>query len=105
MATHPDVQKQAQAELDTVVGPHRLPCIADRSSLPFIDAILRESLRWQRVLPLGVAHRATADDEYRGYFIPKGALIIPNQWYAIRVTASFEICVTPVVSCLQGYSA
>lgn len=35
MMLHPEAQKRAQQELDTVVGSDRLPTIADRSSLPF----------------------------------------------------------------------
>ena len=53
MAKHPDVQEKAQAELDAVVGQDRLPEYADRASLPYIEAIISELLRWQPVLPLG----------------------------------------------------
>ena len=31
---------------------------------------------------IGVPHRVQADDVYRGYDIPEGAMIIPNVWYA-----------------------
>lgn len=79
---HPDAQRKAQAELDAVIGPNRLPRYADRSSLPYINAVVKESLRWQPVTPLGGPHKSTADDEYRGWFIPKGTIVIANQWYA-----------------------
>jgi cytochrome P450 len=72
MAVHPDVQNKAQIEIDTIVGPHRLPEFEDRPSLPFVEALFREVFRWRPVLPLGVAHATTADDIYNGYFIPKG---------------------------------
>lgn len=78
---HPDVQEKAQQELDEVIGSNRLPVFADRASLPYVDAILRECLRWQPVAPIGVAHKPVTDDEYRGYLIPKGAFIMVNQWY------------------------
>ena len=29
------------------------------------------------MVPLGVFHRVIEDDEYNGFFIPKGAVIIP----------------------------
>lgn len=29
----------------------------------------------------GVAHVSTEDDVYNGYFIPKGAILLPNIWY------------------------
>ena len=52
MALYPEVQKKAQAEIDAVVGPHRLPDFEDRSSMPYINAIVKESMRWHLVLPL-----------------------------------------------------
>jgi cytochrome P450 len=73
MAVHTDIQKKAQSEIDTVIGTHRLPEFEDRPSLPFVEALYREVLRWKPVLPLGVAHAASADDIYNGYFIPKGS--------------------------------
>ncbi|KAJ7366935.1 cytochrome P450 [Mycena albidolilacea] len=84
MAVHPDVQKKAQIEIDTIVGPHRLPEFEDRPSLPFVEALFREVFRWRPVLPLGVAHATTADDIYNGYFIPKGATVIANIWAMTR---------------------
>jgi cytochrome P450 len=72
MATHPLAQKKAQNELDTVIGTHRLPEFQDRPSLPYVEALYREVMRWKPVLPLGVAHAASEDDVYEGYFIPKG---------------------------------
>ncbi|KAJ6508727.1 cytochrome P450 [Mycena sanguinolenta] len=84
MATHPEVQRKAQTEIDTVVGDHRLPGFEDRSSLPYVEAVYREVLRWRPVLPLGVAHASCADDIYNDYFIPKGATVIGNAWAMTR---------------------
>lgn len=74
MATSPDVVKRAQTELDAVVGRDRLPNYDDHDSLPYIEAIVREVLRWRPVLPLSPPHSTTGDDIYKGYFIPKGAV-------------------------------
>ncbi|KAF7365164.1 Cytochrome p450 [Mycena venus] len=84
MALHPDIQKRAQHEIDTVVGTHRLPEFEDRPSLPFIEALYREVMRWRPVLPLGLAHATSAHDVYNGYFIPKGATVIGNIWAMTR---------------------
>lgn len=73
-AVAPDVQKKAQQEIDRVVGRNRLPTYNDWEFLPYTEAIMREVLRWRPVLPLGVPHRVTVDDIYKGYFIPKGGL-------------------------------
>lgn len=51
---YPSVARRAQAELDSVVGNERLPTFADTENLPYIDAVLKESLRWRSVAPLGL---------------------------------------------------
>ncbi|KAI0791751.1 cytochrome P450 [Abortiporus biennis] len=80
MLTFPTVQKKAQEELERVVGRNRLPDFNDKPSLPFVDALVKEVMRWQPVTPLAAPHATTASDEYMGYYIPNGALIIGNAW-------------------------
>ncbi len=65
--------EKAQAELDRVVGLGHLPTFEDRYQLPYIDAIYREILRLRPPLSICLAHISTEDDEYKGYYIPKGA--------------------------------
>ncbi|KAF9266522.1 cytochrome P450 [Marasmius fiardii PR-910] len=84
MALHPKIQKQAQNELEIVSGKGSLPTYVDRSDFPYMEAILRETLRWAPVFPLGVPHRAFSDDTIDGYFIPKGTLVIANAWAMTR---------------------
>ncbi|KAH9853240.1 cytochrome P450 [Lenzites betulinus] len=90
MAKYPDVQRRAQAELDAVVGPERLPGFDDKPSLPYIAAIIKECIRWRITLPLGIAHHSMEDDEYRGYYIPKGTVVIPNVWAYSRDTRYYS---------------
>ena len=80
MILFPEVQKKAYEELMSVVGPHRLPQLEDEGSLPYIRALAKECLRWRSVVPLGIPHRVLEDDEYRGYHIPKGSMVIANLW-------------------------
>ncbi|KAI0350830.1 cytochrome P450 [Trametes cingulata] len=84
MAMHPEEQRKAQAEVDAVVGPHRLPDFADREALPYVNALIKEVFRWHNVVPLGIPHETTADEEFNGWFIPKGTMVIPNQWAMAR---------------------
>ncbi|KAJ3549201.1 hypothetical protein NMY22_g974 [Coprinellus aureogranulatus] len=81
MIMNPEIQKKAQAEIDSVVGTDRLPAITDRSSLPYIRSIMAEVLRWHPPVPLGIPHSVTRDDFYEGYHIPAGAIVMPNIWY------------------------
>ncbi len=53
MLLFPEVQKKAQAEIDTVIGPNRLPDFTDRTNLPYVDAVFKEVLRWHTFVPLG----------------------------------------------------
>jgi cytochrome P450 len=57
MLLYPDTQQKAQNELDTVIGRDRFPTFEDRPSLPFIDAICKEVLRWRPITPLGAFNR------------------------------------------------
>ena len=75
MIAYPDIQAKAQRGLETVMGNDRLPNFDDRPSLPYIEALLKELLRWRPVLPLCLPHSTREDDIYKGYFIPKGKLI------------------------------
>lgn len=73
MILHPEVQKKAHEELDRVIGNGRLPTYEDRDSLPYIEAVVREVLRWRPIVPLGLPHATSFDDIYNGHFIPRGA--------------------------------
>ena len=91
MVTNPDIQQRAQQQIDAVVGKGRLPTFGDRVRLPYIDAIIHETLRLRSPVPLSVPHAATEDDHYKGYHIPKGKPII-----AVRETIVL-LCLTGTV--------
>ncbi|KAJ7069399.1 cytochrome P450 [Mycena amicta] len=77
MVIFPECQRRAQSELDSVLGG-RLPTLEDRKNLPYMECVFQESMRWNPAVPLGVPHRCTEDDTYRGMHIPKGAVVISN---------------------------
>lgn len=92
----PEVQERAQKELDRVTAGSRLPTFSDSASLPYIEAVVKELLRWECVVPLGLPHVTRVDDVsgrlsyrtsclihhqvYNGMFIPAGTTILPNQY-------------------------
>lgn len=53
MALYPESQMKAQAEIDAVIGNTRLPTFRDLDALPYVNAVLKETLRWQNVTPMG----------------------------------------------------
>lgn len=45
MVLFPEVQRRAQKELDHVIGFDRLPTLDDLDSLPYVDALCKETVR------------------------------------------------------------
>nr|BAL05145.1 cytochrome P450 [Phanerodontia chrysosporium] len=89
MAFYPEVQKKAQDEINKVVGHERMPVVADRDSLPYVNAILKELLRWRPVLPL-IAHSVNEEDEYKGYYVPKDTVILANVWAVLHDESNYD---------------
>lgn len=97
LAKNPHVQAKARAELDAVCGTERAPLFSDFAKLPYINAIIKEGLRWRPTSDLGLPHTVTkgtshflpyfifliltdTDDYYNGMFIPKGSTIFVGVW-------------------------
>jgi cytochrome P450 len=54
MIQYPEVQARAQAEIDDVVGREHPPRVEDLEKMPYIKAMVKETLRWRPVGPLGM---------------------------------------------------
>lgn len=81
LVTHPHVLKAAQREMDAVIGSERMPTFADKSRLPYVNALCKEVLRWRPVAVLGgTPHASTEDDVYKGFHIPSETTILGNSW-------------------------
>ncbi|THG97350.1 hypothetical protein EW026_g4630 [Hermanssonia centrifuga] len=78
MTLYPNALRRAHEELDTVIGRDRLPCFQDQKDLPYINAIVKELLRWRPIAPIGAPRRCAQDNWYKGYLIPKGQLFNTN---------------------------
>lgn len=59
MIQHPEILQKAQKELDSVVGNSRLPTFSDRANLPYVNAVVNETLRLSSPVPLGQSHAFT----------------------------------------------
>ncbi|ETS81249.1 hypothetical protein PFICI_06251 [Pestalotiopsis fici W106-1] len=82
MTVFPEVQKRAREEIDRVTGGTRLPGFQDRDQLLYVEAVVKEALRWNPIAPMGLPHATDEEDTCRGYRIPKGSLIIPSiAWF------------------------
>ncbi|KAI5889746.1 cytochrome P450 [Schizophyllum commune H4-8] len=94
MLNNPQAQRRAHEELDAVLGPletadgapGQLPDMSDEPRLPFVTAIVRESLRWMPVTPLAIPHAYTGEepDVYKSYTIPARSIVIANVWAIVH---------------------
>ncbi|KAJ7185204.1 cytochrome P450 [Mycena filopes] len=80
MLSNPGAMKAAQSELDNVVRPGFFPAFEDEAELPYISAIMQETLRWNPVTPLAIPHSTTEEDVYQDYHIPAGSTVVANVW-------------------------
>ncbi|XP_015253796.1 PREDICTED: cytochrome P450 2J6-like [Cyprinodon variegatus] len=78
LINNPPIQEKVQEEIDRVVGQKRQPTMADRSNMPFTDAVIHEIQRMGNIVPLNGLRMAARDTTLGGYFIPKGTAVMPN---------------------------
>ncbi|XP_064923381.1 cytochrome P450 2H2-like [Columba livia] len=74
---YPEMAERMQKEIDCVIGRDRSPCMADRSRMPYTDAVAHEIQRFIDFLPFNVPRSVTKDIKFRDYFIPKDTMIFP----------------------------
>jgi len=53
LLNHPEALNRAHEEIDRVIKPGRLPDFTDEPSLPYVTAIVKETMRWRPTAPLG----------------------------------------------------
>jgi hypothetical protein len=108
MLANPEAQRKAQTEIDAVTGGKYLPDFDDEAAMPYVSALVKEVLRWKNVTPIGmyfigipspshnsatpgVPHFLATEDEYRGYRLPAGSIVIGSTWSVIQIPRFFSI--------------
>ncbi|KAF2324307.1 hypothetical protein GH714_012163 [Hevea brasiliensis] len=80
LLNHPKVLKKAQAEIDNIVGQERLINETDLARLPYVCAIINETLRMYPPGPLLMPHESSQDCTVGGYRVPRGTMLLVNMW-------------------------
>nr|QWK52277.1 cytochrome P450 706A4 [Isatis tinctoria] len=80
LISNPKLMKRAQQELDEVVGKENIVEESHITRLPYILAIMKETLRLHPTIPLLVPHRPAETAVVGGYTIPKDTKIFINVW-------------------------
>lgn len=81
--------EKVQEEIDQVVGRSRRPCVADRTQMPYTDAVVHEIQRFISLLPIGLPHTVAKDTRFREYIIPKVS----------RQRVEKQLCPPPLLTC------
>jgi cytochrome P450 len=77
---NPAILAKATEELDTIVGVGRLVTEGDIPHLPYIHAIMKETMRMHPVVPLLVPRMSREDASVAGYDVPAGTRVLVNTW-------------------------
>ncbi|KIW82663.1 hypothetical protein Z517_05690 [Fonsecaea pedrosoi CBS 271.37] len=79
-ALHSEVQEKGCEDVDAVCGTERSPKWTDFQKMPYVNAIVKEGMRWRPTSPTALPHALKEDDWYENMFIPKGAIIQIASW-------------------------
>lgn len=77
---HRESMDRAKAELHRAVGPTRKVEESDIDRLPYLQAVVKETLRLHPPIPFLVPRRAMEDTEFMGYRVPKDTQVFVNTW-------------------------
>ncbi|KAL1565758.1 cytochrome P450 [Salvia divinorum] len=81
LVNHPEIQRKLRHELDTVLGPGVQITEPDTTKLPYLQAVVKETLRLRMAIPLLVPHMNLHDAKLGGFDIPAESKILVNAWW------------------------
>nr|WAU48303.1 cinnamate 4-hydroxylase [Colchicum autumnale] len=81
LVNHPEIQQKLRHEIDTVLGPGVQITEPDVHRLPYLQAVIKETLRLRMAIPLLVPHMNLHDAKLGGYDIPAESKILVNAWW------------------------
>ncbi|TKW29286.1 hypothetical protein SEVIR_3G385700v4 [Setaria viridis] len=80
LLTNPEAMQKVRAELDANVGTARLVEESDITNLPYLQCVVKETLRLCPVAPVIPAHEAMEDCTVGGFAVRRGTMILVNAW-------------------------
>uniref|UniRef100_A0A0A9EEN5 Uncharacterized protein n=1 Tax=Arundo donax TaxID=35708 RepID=A0A0A9EEN5_ARUDO len=80
LLTHPEAMTKARAELDATIGTARLVEESDITNLPYLQCVVKETLRLRSVAPVIPAHEAMEDCAVGGFRVRRGTMVLVNAW-------------------------
>jgi cytochrome P450 len=88
LARHPQIQAEARAEVDRVLGRRR-PSAADLAAMPYLTMVLKEAMRLYPAGPV-TTRRSVADISIDGHLVPAGSDVLVSAWVTHRHAAYWD---------------
>ncbi|XP_061367266.1 geraniol 8-hydroxylase-like [Gastrolobium bilobum] len=82
--------EKAKQELEQTIGKGKPVEESDIARLPYLQAVIKETLRLHPPVPLLIPRKADENVEICGYTIPKGARVLVNVWAIGRNSSSWK---------------
>ena len=79
LINHPTVMEKARKEIDSIIGKDRMIMEIDIDNLPYLQAIVKETLRLHPPSPF-VLRESTRNCTIAGYDIPAKTQVFTNVW-------------------------
>ncbi|XP_011089530.1 trans-cinnamate 4-monooxygenase [Sesamum indicum] len=80
LINNPHVQTKLRAEIDTVLGPGVQVMEPDIHKLPYLQAVIKETLRFRMIVPCLLPHMNLNNAKLGGYDIPARSRVLVNAW-------------------------
>ncbi|KAL7231870.1 hypothetical protein ACSBR2_009989 [Camellia fascicularis] len=77
---NPETLKNAKVELEQIVGKGKPISEYDIPHLPYLSAIVKETLRMHPAVPFLIPRKVDSEEQVCGYTIPKGTQVLVNAW-------------------------
>ncbi|KAL2490856.1 Cytochrome [Abeliophyllum distichum] len=87
---HPKIMNRLQNEVRQVVGSEIEVAEEDLEKMPYLKAVIKESLRLHPPIPMLVPRESTQDTKVMGYHIAAGTQVIINAWAIARDPMQWE---------------
>ncbi|MED6121490.1 hypothetical protein PIB30_030677 [Stylosanthes scabra] len=90
LVNHPEIQKKVRDEIERVLGAGHQVTEPDTHKLPYLQAVIKETLRLRMAIPLLVPHMNLHDAKLGGYDIPAESKILVNAWWLANNPAKWN---------------